>query len=239
MKNEEFMNRCRELGIYGCEAPLTIKGCVDFEPAVPGYIEFPGGKPEYFLYDKNGILDAEGRYHFSTCRGGVFCNGLCRVCAKNRAVRLHGVEEVLASERPDYLWPVELAAAKHLGIVPSKNMGKMGLKQYQFCIQALQEYTDPDAYAFALSISSIWCDGPEDEIPEERINQLREIYQAASMTVPEIAKAAGLNITQMSARFAVPYRTMQDWFSGARSCSLASRLMMQECLGLYRPPIDE
>ena len=114
----------------------------------------------------------------------------------------------------------------------------MTIKQYQFCIRELPNYTDPDAYVSDLALSDIWGDGPEDGIPEERINQLQAIYRAASMTVPEIAKAAGLNITQMSARFAVPYRTMQDWFSGARACSLASRLMMLECLGLYRPPID-
>ena len=114
----------------------------------------------------------------------------------------------------------------------------MNLKQYQACIRGLSEYADADAYVSDLSLSAIWCDGPEDGIPDGRIQQLQAIYQAASMTVPEIAKAAGLNITQMSARFAVPYRTMQDWFSGARSCSLATRLMMLECLGLYRPPID-
>ena len=114
----------------------------------------------------------------------------------------------------------------------------MTLKQYQACIRELPEYTDPDAYVSDMALSEIWCDSPEDGIPEERINQLRSIYQASSMTVPEIAKAAGLNITQMSARFAVPYRTMQDWFSGARVCSLASRLMMLECLCQFHPPLD-
>lgn len=114
----------------------------------------------------------------------------------------------------------------------------MTLKQYQACIRELPSYTDPDAYVSDLSLSSIWVDAPEDGIPENRIRQLQAIYKAASMTVQEIAKTAGLNITQMSARFVVPYRTMQDWFSGARSCSLASRLMMLECLGLYHPPID-
>lgn len=114
----------------------------------------------------------------------------------------------------------------------------MNLKQYQFCIHELSEYTDQDAYISDLSLSSIWCDAPEDDIPPERIDQLSAIYRAASRTVPEIAKAAGLNIANMSARFAVPYRTMQDWFSGARVCSLSIRLMMQECLGIYTPPID-
>lgn len=114
----------------------------------------------------------------------------------------------------------------------------MNLKQYQFCIRELPEYTDVDAYASDLALSSIWGDDPDDEIPEERIEQLRAIFQAASRTVPDIAAMAGLNITKMSSRFAVPYRTMQDWFSGARECSLASRLMMQECLGLYKPHVD-
>ena len=114
----------------------------------------------------------------------------------------------------------------------------MNLKQYQVCIRELPNYTDPDAYVSELALSSIWGYGPEDGIPEGRIQQLQAIYQAASMTVPEIAQSAGLNITQMAARFAAPYRTMQGWFSGARSCSLATRLMMLECLGLYRPQID-
>lgn len=114
----------------------------------------------------------------------------------------------------------------------------MNLKQYQVCIRELPNFTDADAYVSDLALSSIWGDAPETEIQNDRIQQLQEIYRAASMTVPEIAQSAGLNITQMAARFAVPYRTMQDWFSGARSCSLATRLMMLECLGLYRPQID-
>lgn len=114
----------------------------------------------------------------------------------------------------------------------------MTLKQYQSCIRELPEYTDVDAYVSDMALSSIWGDGPEDDIPVERIDQIRAIFQAASMTVPEIAKAERLNITNMAARFAVPYRTVQDWFSGARQCNLSVRLMMQECLGLYKPPID-
>ena len=113
----------------------------------------------------------------------------------------------------------------------------MYLNQYKFCILELPNYTDQDAYVSDLSLSDLWGDEPGAEIPADRINQLLSIFQAAARTVPDIAMAVGLNITQMSARFSVPYRTMQDWFSGARVCSLASRLMMQECLGLYHPPI--
>lgn len=114
----------------------------------------------------------------------------------------------------------------------------MTFKQYQFCIRELPEYADVDAYVSDLSLSSIWGDASDEDIPAERIDQLRVIFSASKMTVTEIAKSTGLNITNMAARFAVPYRTMQDWFSGARTCSLSIRLMMLECLGLYRPPID-
>ena len=114
----------------------------------------------------------------------------------------------------------------------------MTLKQYQTCIRELPQYADPDAYISDLSLSSIWGDNPETEIAEDRIAQLRTIFQAASKMVPDIAAAANLNITQMATRFAIPYRTMQDWFAGARPCSLSIRLMMQECLGLYVPPIN-
>lgn len=114
----------------------------------------------------------------------------------------------------------------------------MNLKQYQFCIRELPECADIDAYVSDLALSSIWGDAPEDDIPPERIEQLRAIFQAASRTVPEIAASAGLNITNMSIRFSIPYRTMQDWFLGNRPCSLSNRLMMQECLGLYKPPIE-
>lgn len=113
----------------------------------------------------------------------------------------------------------------------------MTLKQYQFCIRELPGYTDVDAYVSDLALSSIWGDGSEDDVQATRIDDLRRIFEAAARTVPKIADAAGMNITNMAARFAVPYRTMQDWFSGARECSLANRLMMQECLELYTPPI--
>lgn len=120
----------------------------------------------------------------------------------------------------------------------SRKGRKMTNKQYSTCVTEAQNYTDRDAYISDMVLSSMWCDDPAEDIPEDRIEQMRRIYDAVHRSVKDIAALAGLNITNMAARFAVPYRTMQNWFNGSRECILSSRLMMQECLGLYKPPIN-
>jgi transposase len=55
------------------------------------------------------------------------------------------------------------------------------------------------------------------------------------MTVPEILTASGLNKTQLSKRFGIPYKTVQNWCADGkehRECPAYVRLMMQELLGL-------
>lgn len=59
-------------------------------------------------------------------------------------------------------------------------------------------------------------------------------YKASSMSVKEIAKAAGMSQTALANRFGIPRRTMEDWCRGVSKCPLYTRLMMQECLGLYK-----
>jgi hypothetical protein len=54
-----------------------------------------------------------------------------------------------------------------------------------------------------------------------------------AMTVPEILSASGLNMTQLSTRFSIPYRTVQHWCTEGpehRECPAYIRLMMQEIL---------
>ena len=59
-------------------------------------------------------------------------------------------------------------------------------------------------------------------------------YKAAALPVKEIAKAAGMSQTALANRFGIPRRTMEDWCRGVSKCPLYTRLMMQECLGLYK-----
>lgn len=55
------------------------------------------------------------------------------------------------------------------------------------------------------------------------------------LTVPEILSASGMNKTELSKRFQIPYKTVRNWCTEGgerRECPMYVRLMMQEILGL-------
>ena len=110
-------------------------------------------------------------------------------------------------------------------------------KQYSFCVNEAKNYTDRDAYVSDLALSSMWGDAEDDEIPQERIEFLSQLWDACHRSVKDIAAAAGLSQRKLAERFCIPYRTVECWCGSrtspsARSCPLYTRLMMQECLGL-------
>lgn len=112
----------------------------------------------------------------------------------------------------------------------------MTIKQYVCCVQSAADYSDPDAYVSDLALSSVWG-SEEGEIPADRITALRGIYTAYHRTVKDIAAAAGLPQRKLAERFGIPYRTVEDWCRGINTCPVYTRLMMQECLGLFRPSV--
>ena len=105
---------------------------------------------------------------------------------------------------------------------------------YQTCLSEAQNYTDRDAYIGDLALSSIWGDDEAADIPQERLDWLGQLYDAAHRSVKEIAAAAGLSQRKLAERFAVPYRTMENWCGGKRECPVYVKMMMQELLGLVR-----
>ena len=111
-------------------------------------------------------------------------------------------------------------------------------KQYYFCVASVANYSDPAAYVSDLALSSIWGDVPDAPIPPERQEQLRSIYTAATRTVREILSAAGLTQAAASEQLFIPRRTLQDWVRGIAKCPLYTRLMMQQCLDLFVPPVQ-
>lgn len=114
----------------------------------------------------------------------------------------------------------------------------MTTKQYYFCVSAVANYSDPDAYVSDLALSTIWDDAPDAPIPPDRLDQLRSIYTAASRTVREIVAAAGMAQASVTVRLCIPRRTLQDWCRGVRECPIYTRLMMQQCLGIFAPPVQ-
>jgi DNA-binding transcriptional regulator YiaG len=94
--------------------------------------------------------------------------------------------------------------------------------------------TDRDAYVSDWALSSIWEDDPESEIPQERVDYLRQIWDGAHMSVKEICKTVGLTQAGLAQRFCIPKRTVEDWCRGVSKCPDYTRLMMMELLGLIR-----
>lgn len=110
----------------------------------------------------------------------------------------------------------------------------MIIKQYRFLVAESVTYSDRDVYISDLSLSSIWADPEDADIPADREEQLGQIWDAAHRDLRQIAAAAGLSCRKLAERFAVPYRTMEDWSAGKSTCPIYVRLMMQECLGLLK-----
>lgn len=108
----------------------------------------------------------------------------------------------------------------------------MTIEQYRFCVTEAAACGNLDAYASDLALSEIWRDAADAEIPTERIAALEQIWRAAHRSVKDIAAAAGLSQRKLAERFCIPYRTVEDWCSGARECSIYVKLMMQQSLGL-------
>lgn len=114
----------------------------------------------------------------------------------------------------------------------------MTYKQYNFCVAEAANYDDLDAYISDVALSTIWDDTPDAPIPPERLENLRSIYTAATRTVREIVAAAGMTQAAVTVRLCIPRRTLQDWCRGVRECPLYTRLMMQQCLCLFAPPVQ-
>lgn len=104
---------------------------------------------------------------------------------------------------------------------------------YHICVTESLNYDDREAFVSDLSLSSIWEDAEDSEIPQSRIEWLGGIWDASHRSPKDIAKAVSLSQRALADRFCVPQRTMEDWCRGISKCPIYTRLMMQECLGLF------
>lgn len=114
----------------------------------------------------------------------------------------------------------------------------MTTKQYYFCVSAVANYSDPDAYVSDLALSTIWDDATDAPIPPDRLDQLRSIYTAATRTPKEIVSLSGLSQAAFAERWCIPRRTVEDWCRGIAKCPLYTRLLMQQGMGIFTPPVE-
>lgn len=110
--------------------------------------------------------------------------------------------------------------------------------QYAVCVREASSYADPDAYVSDLALSPIWGDAPDADIPADRLDALRGIYAAATCSAREIVAATGLSQAAFAERLCIPLRTVEAWCRGIRESPVYVRLLIQQALGLYTPPLS-
>lgn len=97
--------------------------------------------------------------------------------------------------------------------------------QRYFALSEMDNYTDRDAFISDLSLSSIWGDQDGSlDIPDERIESLARLWDVVHCPMRELL--APMTPTQASRRFYIPVRTLEDWYSGRRTCPVYVRLLL-------------
>ena len=109
----------------------------------------------------------------------------------------------------------------------------MTSQQFSACVAEIANYSDRDAYISDLSLSSMWGDAEDAPVPEQRIADLGQIWDAAHRTFRDIAAAAGTSVRQLAMRYAIPRRTAGDWSAGKSTPQLHEMLAIQQCEGLF------
>ena len=93
---------------------------------------------------------------------------------------------------------------------------------------------DRDAFVSDWSLSSVWGDAPDADIPADRIDTLARLWDAAHLTIRDIRQHTGLSQAAFATRYCIPTRTLEDWERGVRSCPDYLRLLLAKDVGLYQ-----
>lgn len=95
---------------------------------------------------------------------------------------------------------------------------------------------DRDAFVSDWSLSSVWGDAPDADIPADRIETLGQLWDVAHLTIRDIRAHTGLSQAAFAVRYCIPRRTVENWESGVRSCPDYLRLLLAESAGVYKRP---
>lgn len=108
----------------------------------------------------------------------------------------------------------------------------MTTTQYFGVVHAVKKYTDKNAYVTALS-----NDGTLESHSEISNEDLEQIWDACSRSIKEIARTVQKPNYVLAQYFAIPQRTWEEWSRGAAECPVYLRLLIQEKLGIFKPPV--
>lgn len=104
--------------------------------------------------------------------------------------------------------------------------------QFSVCWAEALGYTDQDAYVSDLALSSIWEDEEGDDVPQDRVEQLRRIWAVQHMDMRELRAASGMTQVRYAEHFCVPRRTVENWDSGTNTPPDYIKILLARDLGL-------
>ena len=106
--------------------------------------------------------------------------------------------------------------------------------QRHLAITEAAAFADRDAYISDVARSSVWGDADAATIPQERIEALGAIWDAAHRSIKDIAALAGTSVRQIGLRYGIPRRTIENWSVGISDPPTWTLLLLQQALGLLK-----
>lgn len=102
-------------------------------------------------------------------------------------------------------------------------------KQFYLIYTEALAATDRDAFVSDWALSSIWGDDADEDI-QSRAEQIGKTWDVAHMSVQDLCSRAGIGQSELSRKFCIPLRTVQNWFGGQNRCPQYIILMMARLL---------
>lgn len=91
---------------------------------------------------------------------------------------------------------------------------------------------DRDQYISDWSLSSIWGDDLEYDIPADRIEMLGLLWDVAHMSVKDIRSHTGVSQRKFADAFGIPARSLENWEGGQRDATPYVKLLLAHALGI-------
>ena len=91
-----------------------------------------------------------------------------------------------------------------------------------------------DAYLASCSCSNAFLNfsGTDEQYAAYVTDALQNIWYASHLDAKKLISDSGLSMAKLADRFLIPYRTVQDWCSGARTPPLYVLAALAELCGL-------
>lgn len=105
-------------------------------------------------------------------------------------------------------------------------------KQFYLIYTEALDSTDRDAFVSDWALSTTFGDNfdVDDDTIISRAEEIRKTWDVAHMSVQDLCSRAGIGQSELSRKFCIPLRTVQNWFGGQNRCPQYIILMMARLL---------